>query len=192
MATKPTLPDIGNDPVTGANITKEPLNEALGLVNDFAEEVSSELNLHKSSSSAHTNSAIINASTVVGVKTSDALNTLKASVDAHISAIVAHEANTIKVTSTNPSLPINVLLALQSLQEQISSLIVESGTSDAEVINARTSVLYGTFTSLKERLDSHESSPTPHLLVDVTTNTTYKYGLQQQNGFVQFIYEEVI
>ena len=46
MSTKPVLNDIGNDPITNNEITKEPLNENFQLVNDYAEDIEKFMDEH--------------------------------------------------------------------------------------------------------------------------------------------------
>ena len=43
-----------------------------------------------------------------------------------------------------------------------------------------------------DKVNSHDVGTMPHLVQDLDTAKTYRYGLQVQNGVTQFIYEEVI
>ena len=47
----------------------------------------------------------------------------------------------------------------------------------------------GTFESVQEKITTHLNAELPHIM-DVE-GTNYYYGLKQENGFVQFVYEEV-
>jgi len=63
-------------------------------------------------------------------------------------------------------------------------------------INDETEHVYTADATYTKSLDSsfkeHQSSPLPHLIQDLDTGKTYRYGLQIQNGITQFVYEEVV
>ena len=156
MATKPILNVIGNDPMTGAEITKEPLNQNYTLLSNYTQAVNSE-------------------------------------ITAHLASTLAHQSQNIRVQSTKPAMSgySNVLVALEGLQNEIATIIASSGTSDTEVVNARTSTLNGSFSTLKNRLEAHDSSDKPHLIQDTGASKTYRYGFKQDGEHLVFIYEEV-
>jgi len=131
MATKPVLPIIGNDPVTGANITKEPLNTALNLINDYTEDVSQDSNTHIASLSAHLDSSITNTSLVSGSKVSDALNTTKQRIDGHVDGTTEkHDASEINNDSIVTGA--NVATALNTIKSQVDTLVV-TGTTNTTI-----------------------------------------------------------
>lgn len=124
-------------------------------VKDALNKLKNDMLTHIGSLIAHTSSAITNSSSVFGSKVTDALNTLLTTIQNHIDSTTAHASEDITVSSSNPSITAtNVLQALEDLQEEIGLIIAQSGTSDTEVVNARLSSVYGSFTVLKDRLDS--------------------------------------
>jgi hypothetical protein len=111
---------------------------------------------HINSASAHLSSSITNDSSVVGTKVSNALDTLNTNTTNHINSTSAHNAQNITLTTSDPSLSPyqNVKLALEGLSLEIGEIIAQSGTSDTEVVNARLSSVFGSFLTLKDRLDN--------------------------------------
>jgi len=150
-----------------------PISNNFTIIDNALKTISDNIVGHKESTSAHLDSSIVNTSTVDANKVSDALTVLNAYIANHIASYTAHDSNRITVSSTDPALVgmTNVLQALEYLQTEISTLIIESGTSDAETINARLSSIYGSFTDLKERLDNTDNILSA-LYEDVNTPTT--------------------
>jgi len=48
----------------------------------------------------------------------------------------------------------------------------------------------GTYDEIKQTVTSHLAENMPHLML--VDNNVYKYGFKQENGFVKFLYEEVM
>lgn len=144
------LPELGDS----SNINV--MSNNFATVSTNLKAVSDLINTHLASFTAHDDTDISNTSGVSGAKVRDALITLNNQISNHINSITAHASQNISVTSSDPSLSgVNdVLEALEYLQTEINNLIIESGTSDAETINARLSSIYGSFVTLKERLDN--------------------------------------
>lgn len=61
----------------------------------------------------------------------------------------------------------------------LASLLTTTKTSIVNAIN-----------SLKGEVDEHKADNMPHLML--VDNKVYKYGFKQENGFVKFLYEEVM
>lgn len=163
MATKPILPDIGNDPVTGANITKEPLNEALDLLNDFADSIQSEktaadadlqsqINSHLNSTTAHNDSSINNTSAVSGTKVSDALNTTKSRMDSHVNGLAEFHGSD-DIINESSVVGGSLSEAMETVQQQVNALVV-SGTDNITIgvysltAGGSANVYTGTFSGL--------------------------------------------
>lgn len=112
-------------------------------------------------------------------------------IDAHVNGTSErHEASDINFTPIGSITELDTQGAIEQLDTRIDTIVAQAGTDNTEIVDARTSPLNGTFATLKNRLDAHENAELPHIM-DVD-GTPYKYGLKQENGFVQFIYEEVI
>jgi len=66
-----------------------------------------------------------------------------------------HKGVDVTLASTRPSLTAtNVQGGIEQVDERVDNIIASSGTSDTEVVDARLSSTYGTFTTLKQRLDN--------------------------------------
>ena len=101
-----------------------------------------------------------------------------------------HNAQDVNFSPTASISSIDTQNAIEEVDSRIDNIIAQSGTSDTEVVDARISSVNGSFTTLKKRLDSHESADLPHIM-DVD-GVNYKYGFKQESGKLQFIYEEVL
>lgn len=51
---------------------------------------------------------------------------------------------------------------------------------------------YSKIKKVEADLASHLAENMPHLIKDITTGKTYRYGLQIKDGATQFIFEEVL
>lgn len=170
MAIKPTLPVIGNDPITGAEITKEPLNEALGLVNDYAEDVSQDLNTHIASTSAHLDSSISNTSNVAGTSVKDAVNNVKSRMDSHVGGSdEKHTAGVVTVTPVGSISATEVQTALEQVDSRMASHV--AGTTEKhgsdDVLNESSVVgtnVSGALNTVQQQVNA--------LVVGGVTNTT--------------------
>ena len=63
---------------------------------------------------------------------------------------------------------------------------------DIEKVNSNLDKVDGAIKDRANELLEHNNSPMPHQARDLTTNKTYKFGLQLTGGKPQFIYEEVL
>ena len=147
-----------SDAITNVStVSGTKVSDALETLDGDIITVESNIDNHKASSSAHSSNSLTNSSSVSGGKVSDALDTLDSDIVAHEGSTTAHASEDITVNSTNPSITAdNVLTALEDLQTEIGLIIASSGTSDTEVVNARLSSIYGSFTVLKDRLDNSD------------------------------------
>ena len=112
----------------------------------------------------------------------------------HKNSTQAHNAKNIKYEGDLPES--NAEDAIDNVNQRVSSIIAQSGSSDTEVVDARYDEINGIlYELLKDRLTAltqHTKDSMPHLIQDLDSGKTYKYGLQIQNGVTQFIYEEVV
>ena len=86
---------------------------------------------------------------------------------------------------------LNVKSSIDSLQLQVNALVVGGIDLDPRVTQALVDSRNVTHTTLKERLDSHETHAMPHSFKD-QINKTYIYGLRQVGSQLIFSYEELI
>lgn len=115
-------------------------------------------------------------------------------LNAHENSSQAHTAKNI---SYNGDLPeSNAEDAIDNVNQRVSNIIAQSGSSDTEVVDARydeiNDVLYALLKDRLTALTQHTKESMPHVVSDLDTGKKYKYGLQIQNGVTQFIYEEVV
>lgn len=68
------------------------------------------------------------------------------------------------------------------------AIIASPSAISTDVFTADVTYVTAMATSFK----THLADGMPHLIQDITSNKTYRYGLQIQNGVTQFIYEEVV
>lgn len=103
-----------------------------------------------------------------------------------------HAADT--VFAPTPTIPeTNVQKAVEKVDQRVGNLVASTGTSNAEIVDARNSSKYGPFVDLKSRLDSHENAAMPHILFNALDGKYYKYGEQiSAQGKPQLIFEEVV
>ena len=133
MASKPILKDIGNDPITGAEITREPLNQNFQLVNDYAEGVDQDLQLHETSVDAHNSDNILNSSAVSGTKVSDALNNIDEQIETHILSAIAHSGSAI--TNDSAVSGTKVSDALNTIKTQVDDLVLGDANATIGIYN---------------------------------------------------------
>lgn len=130
------LKEIGNDPITGAEITKSPHNFNANLLKDNIEAGDTNLTNHENSATAHGSDDIINDSTVVGSKVSDALETIDTRVD-NIIASSGTSSTEVVDARTDPNRGTTFTVLKDRLDEDSSDIIaIETKTDFITVTQA--------------------------------------------------------
>lgn len=122
-----------------------------------------------------------NDSTVAGTTLTEALNQLKTAIESLTSDDIA---NLSEIAGTD------ITSALDALNTRIDTIIASSGTSDTEVVDARTSTILGeVFTVLKDRLENIEKFS---YVYDDSDLPAYQIRLKLVDGKPILEYREVV